>query len=296
MRIEQLEYLVAISKQGSMKAASETLFVSHQAISDAIRQLEEEVNHTLVTRTNKGTQLTKEGWQIVHLAEPFLNDWDNLKALLQSGKEGATDIALYTDAICNTHHIAPVKVRFHQLHPYHGLQIHETAFDDAVSALAQDPHAVAVFSISSDDIKHIPDTLEYSILTEYILCAIVHKQSALAKQKLLSFRDFIGVPVVAYSDEVIYDGYDMLAEYWQRYCPDAPLMRPEAVSIQVKERLLQSNSATGIRYQNARQIHVDPFPNCTCIPMKEQEKNFLVCLYNPMYYPTEILEWLGEFY
>lgn len=296
MRIEQLEYLVAISKHGSMKAASETLFVSHQAISDAIRQLEEEVQHTLVIRTNKGTQLTGEGWQIVHLAESFLNNWNDLKGRLLTQSIGQHEITLYTNSTCNTHHIAPVKSLFYQQNPDLMLQIVETALENALTHLDPGSNTVAIFSVTVEELKQIPEGVQYSILAEYILCAIVHKQSALAKQKLLSFQDLIGFPIVAYSDEVIYDGYDMLKEFWNRYCPGAALLQPDAVSIHVKERLLRSNSAIGIRYQNIRQMHTDPFPNCTYIPMKEQEKNFLICLYAEQHYPIEIITWLSEFY
>ena len=296
MRIEQLEYLIAISKYNSMKAASEMMFVSHQAISDAIRQLEQETNAQLVTRTNKGTQLTQAGWEIVHLAQAFLDDWSNLKTKLSTDALGSNEQILYTDQTCNIHHIAPIRSGFSVSN--HGKQLHivESSFETACQQLKEHPQAVAVFSIAPETLMQIPEGIHYSILSEYILCAIIHKQSALAKQKQLSFQELIGYPVLFYSDETVYDGVDVLEAYWQRYCPDVECIQPPAVSISVKERLLRSNAAVGIRYHNAKLLQADPFPNCSYIPMKEQEKHFLICLYTAEHYPAEILAWLNEYY
>ena len=43
MRTEQLKYLVDVAETGSMNKTAERLFVSPQAVSKAIKQLEEEL-------------------------------------------------------------------------------------------------------------------------------------------------------------------------------------------------------------------------------------------------------------
>ncbi len=79
MRIEQLEYLAAIHQYHSMNLAGEKIHVSQQAISVAIRQLEEEFGVTLVYKTKQGSLLSPEGMQLLQLSQQFFADCEKLK-------------------------------------------------------------------------------------------------------------------------------------------------------------------------------------------------------------------------
>ena len=79
MRIEQLEYLAAIHQYHSMNLAGEKIHVSQQAISVAIRQLEEEFGMKLVHKTKQGSLLSPEGMQLLRLSQQFLADCEKLK-------------------------------------------------------------------------------------------------------------------------------------------------------------------------------------------------------------------------
>jgi len=87
MRIEQFIYLIEISNSPSITVASEKLHISYQALSHSIKTLEEELNLTLLRRTNKGAVLTEEGEKIVSLAKQFIKGIE----LVQT--EQANDIA-----------------------------------------------------------------------------------------------------------------------------------------------------------------------------------------------------------
>ena len=69
MRMEQLKYLVSVAQTGSMNKTAELLFVSPQAVSKAIKQLEEELDVALLVRTRMGVTLTNVGESIVAVAE-----------------------------------------------------------------------------------------------------------------------------------------------------------------------------------------------------------------------------------
>ena len=80
MRLEQLEYLVAVANDHSMHTASHNLHVSQQNISKAIRQLEDELHTQLFDRTNRGVQLTTDGQKVYTYA---LNITNQINALRQ---------------------------------------------------------------------------------------------------------------------------------------------------------------------------------------------------------------------
>ncbi|MBQ2993898.1 MAG: LysR family transcriptional regulator, partial [Peptococcaceae bacterium] len=58
MRIEQLEQLIQINQWSSMNIAAQYLHMTHQNLSRSMKQLEEELNITIFSRTNKGSVLT----------------------------------------------------------------------------------------------------------------------------------------------------------------------------------------------------------------------------------------------
>lgn len=72
MRIDQLEYFLAVAKSGSLNVASERLFMTPQALGMAIKALEKELNVALLKRAYNGVTLTDEGEQMLPLAEEII--------------------------------------------------------------------------------------------------------------------------------------------------------------------------------------------------------------------------------
>ena len=61
MNIEQLQYIIEVSEQGTIAKAAENLHVSHSAISQAIASLESELGITIFNRSRSGSICTTEG-------------------------------------------------------------------------------------------------------------------------------------------------------------------------------------------------------------------------------------------
>lgn len=61
MTLKQLEYIVEISKCGSINKAAQNLYVSQSSLSIAIKQLEKELEFNIFRRKNSGIELTPEG-------------------------------------------------------------------------------------------------------------------------------------------------------------------------------------------------------------------------------------------
>jgi DNA-binding transcriptional LysR family regulator len=65
MRIEQLEYLAAVSRHGSLRRASEQLHVSQPALSEALRNLERELGVALLDRHRSGAKVSIAGRELL---------------------------------------------------------------------------------------------------------------------------------------------------------------------------------------------------------------------------------------
>ena len=61
MRLEQLLYLIEISRQSSLNTASERLHLTQQALSLSIKNLENEMGVPLLKRTHQGICLPQAG-------------------------------------------------------------------------------------------------------------------------------------------------------------------------------------------------------------------------------------------
>lgn len=61
MTLQQLQYVLAVAQEGSITKAARALFKSQPNISNAIRELEEELNIQIFARTPNGVSLTPEG-------------------------------------------------------------------------------------------------------------------------------------------------------------------------------------------------------------------------------------------
>lgn len=65
VNLELYKVFYQVAKSGSLTKASEQLFISQPAVSQAIKQLEQQIGGKLFLRTPKGMQLTKEGGEMI---------------------------------------------------------------------------------------------------------------------------------------------------------------------------------------------------------------------------------------
>ena len=88
MRMDQLNCLVDIAQTGSLTSTAKRLFVSQQAVSKSIKQLEEELGVTILIRTKTGVTFTEDGIAVVEFARKVLAEQDNLLQNFQIMQNG----------------------------------------------------------------------------------------------------------------------------------------------------------------------------------------------------------------
>ncbi len=81
MRFEQLEYFNALVSLKTIQAVAEKFYTSPQVVSKAIKQLEEELNTTLFSRTRRGLTLTEDGIKLYPHVEEMLSHHQAIKKM-----------------------------------------------------------------------------------------------------------------------------------------------------------------------------------------------------------------------
>ena len=78
MRMEQLKYIAEIAKTGTISGAAKNLYVSQQAVSSSMKQLEDELGVELLVRGASGVTFTTIGHEVAEFARQTMQQHDLL--------------------------------------------------------------------------------------------------------------------------------------------------------------------------------------------------------------------------
>lgn len=96
MTLQQLKYVIEVASRGSMNLAAKRLFISQPSLSNAIKDLEEEIQITIFERTNKGISLSKEGVEFLGYARQVVEQAELLEARYLNAKPSPQNFSVST--------------------------------------------------------------------------------------------------------------------------------------------------------------------------------------------------------
>ena len=103
--LQQLKYVIEVSRSRSISKAAQNLFISQPSLSNAIKELENEIGIAIFLRTNKGIILTTEGSeflgyarQVVEQAALLENRYSNAQPIQQHFSVSAQHYAFAVSA------------------------------------------------------------------------------------------------------------------------------------------------------------------------------------------------------
>ena len=85
MRLEQLTYVVTIADCHSISKAAKKLYVTQPALSNALRDLEKELNFPIFYRNAQGVSLTEKGEELYRIVKSIQGDLDQIYRLAAKG-------------------------------------------------------------------------------------------------------------------------------------------------------------------------------------------------------------------
>ena len=72
MTLQQLRYVTMVAETGTITEAANRLYISQPSLTNAIHELEKEMNIVIFNRTNKGISLSREGEDFLGYARQIL--------------------------------------------------------------------------------------------------------------------------------------------------------------------------------------------------------------------------------
>lgn len=78
MTLMQLRYIITISETGSLNKAAELLYVSQPSLTNAVKELEKELDIVIFHRTGKGVTLTNDGAEFLLYAKRIYGQYEDV--------------------------------------------------------------------------------------------------------------------------------------------------------------------------------------------------------------------------
>lgn len=117
MRTEQLEYIAAVTRLGSLRRAAEELRLSQPALSETVRNLESELGVDLLERKRSGARMSASGRELLPHIVNVLEGVDRLRAVAGEQHRISRMVRLGTVNAATVPLLIPVVRNFRGTHP-----------------------------------------------------------------------------------------------------------------------------------------------------------------------------------
>ncbi len=193
MELRVLKYFLTVAKAGTITGAAKALHLTQPTLSRQLKDLEKELGHKLLIRTNHNVSLTPEGMMLRKRAEEILDMVEKTESEFSSIKNFiAGEIYIGSGETEVVKHIAEVIKDIRTEYPDVLFHMHSANLEDVIEKLDKgllDFGIVMESSyLSKYDYLTLPDTDSWGI--------VMRKDSVLAKKEFVMLDDLIGLPLI----------------------------------------------------------------------------------------------------
>ncbi|MEV0643929.1 LysR substrate-binding domain-containing protein [Phytomonospora sp. NPDC050363] len=200
----RLRYFVTLAEELHFSRAAARLFLTQQALSKQIRELEDEVGARLVRRTTRAVALTEAGEVFLASAREALaaiGAGVDAARRVHQGEAGTLRLGFVIGAALEL--TTPLLRAFAERHPGITLDMHESGFGDPTAGLADDRSDVALIRLPVS----APDVESQPLFTEPLVVAVPLGHPFAARTEVTA-TEVAAEPIVAgRCDDPLWFGY-----------------------------------------------------------------------------------------
>jgi DNA-binding transcriptional LysR family regulator len=203
MTLNQLKYVIEISKQNSINEAAKSLFISQPSLTAALKSLEQEVGFDIFTRTNNGITVTVKGKEFLGYARSVVEQYDILDA-----KYISQDNIKRTFQVSMQHYTFAVNSFVSVIEQYgmdeYEFEVFETTTYDVIDNVRNQRSEIGVLYMNNYNSavlqKMLRDAgLKFTPLFDCSIYAYMSKKNPLANKKYVTMEDLDDYPCLAFS-------------------------------------------------------------------------------------------------
>ena len=203
MTFSQLNYVLEVSRCGSINKAASKLFVSQSNLSNSIHELEKELDIKIFLRSSKGIELTPDGSEFLSYIRPLIEQHKHIMTLYEQ-KNAKPCLRL---SVATQRYPFAVKAFTELLdrdeYPKYEMRIKETGIYQIIEDVYNNDCSIGVIFISRESEDFIRKTLENRNLVFNLLKVInprvyVRKGHPLADKETVHFHQLVNYPYVVF--------------------------------------------------------------------------------------------------
>lgn len=198
IELRHLRYFLAVAEELHFGRAAQRLNISQPPLSQQIMQLEQEIDATLFSRSNRRVALTPAGQQFLSDARAILQQVEQAAgraSRLHHGDEGELRIG-FTSSAPLTGLISDALYKFRQRWPQVHIKMHEINTRQQLTPLHKGGLDLGVMRNTE-----LPADLCHRLLLREPLCAVVHWEHPLADEEQISVRALAAEPFVFFDPQ-----------------------------------------------------------------------------------------------
>ena len=153
VNLELYKVFYTVAKCGSLTKAAEELYISQPAVSQAIKQLENQLGGQLFNRTHKGMELSETGGkQIFSTVEKALKLFEEAEAKYAELKDTATGVVrICASDTVSTHILLPIIKEYHEKYPDVNLVLQNGTSSEIIDLLKNNKGDLGFVNLPIDD-------------------------------------------------------------------------------------------------------------------------------------------------
>ena len=199
MTLQQLRYLLAVAKCGSISKAAHELYISQSSLSMAIKDIERECGVIVFERSSKGITVTNEGFELLGYARQIVEQTDLMEARYSKQAKPVSQRL----TIASQHYAFPVEAFLDFIKNYEGegyrFSLRETRTAEIIEGVRDFSCDVGILYLSSFNEQVLQKTLADANLSFHRLFQaqphiFVGTQHPLARRKQLHIEELEPYP------------------------------------------------------------------------------------------------------
>jgi DNA-binding transcriptional LysR family regulator len=188
MNIQHLRTLLAVHDHASFSEAAEALFLTPAAVSQQMRNLEEELQVTLFDRTTRPPRLNAHGANLVEQARDVLERFNALAERARSPGEIAGTLSIGSATGITSSLIPRALAALRERHPRLQIRIEEGLTEDLISRVRR---RAVDGALITEPLIPVPDMQILPITTEPLIVVAPKSVTARGWKNVLAARPFL---------------------------------------------------------------------------------------------------------
>jgi DNA-binding transcriptional LysR family regulator len=202
LRIEQLEYVAAITRLGSFRRAAEELHISQPALSETVRNLERELGVPLLRRTRSGATVSDAGRELLPYIVSAIEAVDLLRRAADGQHSASRMVRVGTVNAATVPLVAPTIRAFRETHPSTQVEVIGAQQAQIHSAILEGSFDLGLVNYLDGDDR--PPEFETTELLRGRAVVCMRTDSPLALRSTVSVAELLEEPLI-----VMRSGYVM---------------------------------------------------------------------------------------